>query len=108
MTLKVKEAEVILKSRFVEPVKTPTKKIVGYATPKGRLLALHRELRDTRIWFQRPAPPPLDGVELLADSNDGNSNPDSGPLKPLYRSGSLRVRILNSAGLHNFLDWYTA
>lgn len=106
MTLKPEVAERIFNERKMQPAKEPTKKIIGFLTSKGKIFAMPREQAETRIWFQRPAPPPLNGVELMRDGNDGNSNLRSFPLKPLYKTGSMRVVIQSATGLHNFLDWY--
>ena len=106
MTLKPEDAERIFKERKMQPAKKPTKKIIGFLTSKGKVFAMPREQAETRIWFQRPVPPPLNGVELMRDGNDGNSNLKPPPLKPLFKSSSLRVEIQSATGLHNFLDWY--
>lgn len=59
MTLGIPEAEAILRSRFGEPAKPPTDYVIGFGTPSGKVLAIHREATETRIWFQSPAPPTL-------------------------------------------------
>jgi hypothetical protein len=57
MTLTVAEAEAILRSRFGEPANPLTDYAVGFRTPSGKVLAVHREASETLIWFQPPAPP---------------------------------------------------
>ena len=105
MTLKVIDAERLLIARFGEPAKAPTDYIIGFTTRSGKVLAMHRQASETRIWFQPPAPPPLDGVKLLADPNNGNSN-INGALLPLTRPDTLRAEIDGPASLQRFLDWY--
>lgn len=43
MTLAIAEAESILRARLGEPAKTPTNYIVGFLTPSGKPLAIHRD-----------------------------------------------------------------
>lgn len=105
MTLPPKEAEQALLARYGEPAKEPTDYIMGFRTPVGRMLAIHRTTRETRIWFQPPAPPQLDGVTLLDDPNNGNSN-INGPLAPLKRPDTQRVEIDSATALLRFLDWH--
>lgn len=95
----------MLRSRFGEPAKPPTDYIVGFRTPAGKVLAIHREATETRIWFQPPAPPILDGVRLLENSSNGNSN-INGPLLPLRAPTTLRVEVDSHVALERFLDWY--
>ena len=105
MTLKPVEAERLLISRFSEPAKMPTGKVIGFRTQIGKVLAIHREADETRIWFQPPVPPALDGVTLLANPNNGNHH-INGPLSPLARRDTLRVEIDSATALRRFLDWY--
>ena len=49
MSLKPSEAEHILATRLGEPVKAPTKYVVGFRTRHGRVLALHRTVAETGI-----------------------------------------------------------
>ena len=102
MTLSTAAAEAILRSRFGEPVKT-TKKVAGFATAIGRVLAVDRERSETRLWFQPSSPPAIEGVTGAGSAK--NSNLD-GPLKTLSREGTPRVDIENEAALLRFLDWY--
>jgi hypothetical protein len=104
MSLSVAVAEQILRARFGEPAKPPTQYVVGFKTTVGRVLALHGEAGETRMWFQPPAPPPLEGVTLMGNSAR-NSNLD-GPLAVLNAPGALRVEVDGEAALRRFLDWY--
>jgi hypothetical protein len=65
MTLAIADVEAILWSHLGEPAKPPTDYVVGFATPSGKLLAIDRVASETRVWFQPPEPPNLDGVRLL-------------------------------------------
>ena len=105
MTLKPTEAERLLRSRLGEPAKDPTQYVIGFRTRTGKLLAMYRTISETRVWFQPPAPPALDGVTLLPDADNGNSN-INGALLPLSRPDTLRVEIDGPAALQRFLDWY--
>lgn len=105
MTLAIADAEAILRSRLGEPAKPPTDYVVGFATPSGKVLAIHREANETRIWFQPPAPPNLDGVSLMDSASNGNSN-INGPLLPLRAPTTLRVEVDSRGALNSFLDWY--
>lgn len=106
MTLRIADAEAILRLRFGEPAKLPTDYVAGFETPAGKVLAIHREATETRIWFQPPKPPTLDGVRLLDGAANGNSN-INGPLLPLRASTTLRVEVDSPGALNRFLDWYT-
>lgn len=104
MTLPIAMAEQILRRRFGEPAKTPTQYVIGFRTSLGRVLGLHREANETRIWFQPPAPPELAGIVLMGSSaRNDNLN---GPLSPLNAPGALRVEVEGEAAFHRFLDWY--
>lgn len=105
MTLAIAEAEKILKTRLGEPAKASTNYVVGFLTLSGKVLAIHRDAAETRIWFQPPMPPKLDGVSLMNGPSNGNSNLN-GPLEPLKASTTLRVEVDGPAGLNRFLDWY--
>lgn len=105
MTIKPTEAERLLLARYGDPAKPASKYVIGFRNPLGRVLAMHRTNQETQIWFQPPAPPPLDGVALLPEPNNGNSN-INGPLAPLQRVDTLRVEIKSSSALQQFLDWY--
>ena len=105
MTLPIRDAEGILRSRLGEPVKTSTNYVTGFATRTGRVLAIDRVASETRIWFQPPAPPSLDGVRLLENVSNVNSN-INGPLQPLRDPKTLRVEIDGGGALNKFLDWY--
>ena len=43
----------------------PRNYVVGFTTASGKVLAIHREANETRIWFQPPVPPNLDGVRQM-------------------------------------------
>jgi hypothetical protein len=105
MTLAIADAEAILHSRLGEPAKPPTDYVVGFTTPSGRVLAIHREASETRVWFQAPRPPNLDGVRLMDGPSNGNSN-INGLLQPLRAPSTLRVEIDSAGALNRFLDWY--
>jgi hypothetical protein len=105
MTLAIADAEAILRRRLGEPAKPPTNYVVGFTTPTGKVLAIHREGAETRIWFQPPAPAKLDGVRLMDGASNGNSN-INGPLLPLRASTTLRVEVDSREALSRFLDWY--
>lgn len=105
MALNVSQAEAILRSKFGEPAKPPTDYVIGFKTPSGRILAIHREAAETRIWFQPPAPPSLDGVRVLDAASNGNSN-INGPLQPLRAPTTLRVEVDSPGALNRFLNWY--
>lgn len=106
MTLKVADAEEVLKSRLGGPVRRPTQKVIGFKTAGGRILALERGRAETRIWYRPPAAPALDGVESLANVSNKHSNLKSDPLHPLSLPDTCRVQIHSATGLDNFLDWY--
>ena len=73
MTIKPADAERLLLARYDGPAKSASDYVIGFRNPVGRVLAIHRTIQDTRIWFQPPAPPPLDGVALLPEPSNGNS-----------------------------------
>lgn len=105
MTLAIADAEAILRTRLGVPAKPPTDYVVGFKTPSGKVLAIHREASETRVWFQPPEPPNLTGVRLMAAPSNGNSN-INGPLQPLRDPSTLRVEIDSPGALNRFLDWY--
>lgn len=105
MTIKPADAESLLLARYGDPAKPASDYVIGFRNPAGRVLAIHRTIQDTRIWFQPPAPPPLDGVTLLPEPNNGNSNLN-GPLAPLRRPDTQRAEIDSPTALQRFLDWY--
>ena len=105
MSMLPAEAEPILRSHFGEPVKAPTKYVIGFAAPGGKVIALDRQPKATRLWIRPPAPPSLDGVTPMRDPANGNSN-INGPLKPLRKPDTLWVEIDNGLALSRFLDWY--
>jgi hypothetical protein len=105
MTLAIADAEAILRSRLGEPAKPPTDYVVGFTTPSGKVLAIHREASETRVWFEAPKPPDFDGVRLMTAPSNGNSN-INGLLQPLRDPSTLRVEIDSAGALNRFLDWY--
>ncbi|WP_198670711.1 hypothetical protein [Oceanicella sp. SM1341] len=105
MTLAPAEAERLLRSRYGDPAKAPTDYIIGFRNSVGRVLAIHRTNQTTRVWFQPPAPPQLDGVALLPEPNNGNHH-INGPLRPLTRPDTQRAEIDSPTALQRFLDWY--
>lgn len=105
MTLPPSDAEQFLFTRYGEPVKAATDYVVGFQTPNGRVLAIHRTAQETRIWFQPPVPPTMAGITLLDQPNNGNSN-INGPLAPLRRPDTQRVEVDSPSALTHFLDWY--
>ncbi|MCP5365987.1 MAG: hypothetical protein H6907_17680 [Hyphomicrobiales bacterium] len=107
MTLAIQDAEAVLRARLGEPAKPPTDYVIGFLTPAGKVLAIHREASETRIWFQPPAPPDLDGIVFMDSPSNGNSNLN-GPLQPLRGSTTLRVEVDSPDALNRFLDWYLA
>lgn len=107
MTLSIADAEAILRSRLGEPAKPPTDYVVGFTTTSGKVLAIHREANETRILFQPPAPPNLDGVRLMDGPSNGNSN-INGPLLALRAPTTLRIEVDSPDALNRFLDWYAS
>ncbi len=49
MTLSPNDAEKALLARYGEPAKEPTDYIIGFRTPFGRVLAIHRTSQEARI-----------------------------------------------------------
>ena len=87
MTLSIAVAEKFLRHRFEDPAKPLPQYIIGFRTATVRDLGLHQETNETRIWFEQPAPPALEGVALMTISTK-NSNLD-GPLSPLNATSNL-------------------
>lgn len=105
MTLAIDDAEAILQERLGGPAKPSTKYVIGFSTPSGKILAIDRVQQETRVWFQPPAPPDLDGVRLMEGPANGNSNLN-GPLLPLQAPNTLRIEVDSPDALNRFLDWY--
>ena len=105
MTLPIAFAEAILRNLLGEPVKPSTDYVVGFATTTGKVLAIDRVAKETRVWFQPPAPPHLAGVRLMGAASNGNSN-INGPLLPLRAPTTLRVEVDSADALNRFLEWY--
>jgi hypothetical protein len=100
MTLAFANAEAILRSRLGEPTKTGD--VVGFTTLSGKAIAIFREASETRIWFQPPEPPKLEGVRLMSSPSTETSS-ISGPLR---ESTTLRAEVDSRDALNQFLDWY--
>lgn len=105
MTLAPVEAERLLLARYDEPAKPATDKVLGFKTNGGRVFAIDTRAKETRLWFQPPPAPAMEGIEALPDPNNG-SHHLNGPLSPLKRSDTQRVLIDSLAALQRFLDWY--
>jgi hypothetical protein len=105
MTLEIEDAEQILQTRLGDPAKPPTQYVMGFETSSGKVLAIDRVASETRVWFQHPKPPEIDGVRLMDSPSNGNSNLN-GPLLPLRAPTTLRVEVDSPAALNRFLDWY--
>ncbi|MCS4241937.1 hypothetical protein M2418_001448 [Rhizobium sp. BIGb0125] len=105
MSVPIATAERVLRSRFGTPAKTPTDYVIGFKTAQGRVLALHRTLAETTLWFESPAPPEMDGVQLIGYAKNSNLN---GPLAPLASASTLRAEIATEGALNRFLEWYAA
>ncbi|CAN7290208.1 hypothetical protein [Pararhizobium sp. LjRoot238] len=105
MSVPIATAEQNLRTRFGAPAKTPTEYVIGFKTPRGRVLALHRTLAELTLWFEPPAPPEMDGVRLIAYAKNSNLN---GLLAPLSTPSTLRAEITTEGALNRFLDWYAA
>ena len=96
---------IFLTACIQKPANPLTDYAVGFRTPSGKVLAVHREASQTLIWFQPPAPPNLDGVRLMDGPSNGNSDINDPPL-PLQASTTLRVEVESQGALNRFLDWY--
>ncbi len=96
MSLSVSQAERLLLKRYNTPAKAPTNYVIGFRTPAGKVLAMHRTTSETLIWFQPPAPPQIDDVELMVEPNNGNSN-INGPFEPLRHPSTMRARVDSAA-----------
>ena len=92
MTLPTADAEAILRARLGDPVKPPANYVVGFAALSGKVLAKHRTVSETRIWFQPPAPPSMSGVTVMTSSSNGDPNLN-GPLLPLRAPSTMRAEI---------------
>ncbi|MDP2780898.1 hypothetical protein [Devosia sp.] len=103
MSVPIATAEQVLRARFGAPVKEQTDYVIGFRTADGRVLALHRDASETRLWFLPPAPQGIEGVRLIRHAKNSNLN---GPLAALGSSAALRVEIDTDAALNRFLDWY--
>jgi len=64
MTLPIPAAKAILRQRLGVPVKD-VKYVYGFRTMGGRVLALHPEQKEARLWYQPPEAPSLPGVRRI-------------------------------------------
>lgn len=114
MSLEPATAERLLRARLGAPINPvphgersgqDNDKVLGFAVPDGRVLALNRKIDgETHIWFQPPEPPEFDGVRLRPTPTI-NSNL-SGRLAVLDKRHGLQVEVDTENALHRFLDWY--
>lgn len=100
MALAPHAAERLLRARFGDPINPVPNgaragknndKVLGFATPEGRVSALDRKIQaDAHIWFEPPSPPPMDGVVLrptapinanLSGRRAGSIPPEAGPAR---------------------------
>lgn len=102
MTLPISTAKAILRQRLGIPVKD-VKYVYGFKTPTGRVLALHADQKEARLWYQPPEAPKLNGVRHMAPAKNADLN---GPMKPLSYPDTPRVELEDADALHRFLDWY--
>lgn len=105
MTLSPKDAERVLLARYGEPAKPATDKVVGFRAGMGRMIAIDTRAKETRVWFQPPEPPKMDGITVLPEPNNGNHH-INGPLAPLKLPDTQRVEVDSPTALQRFLDWY--
>jgi hypothetical protein len=103
MTLPIPTAKAILRQRLGTPVKD-VKYVYGFRTASGRVLALHPEQKETRLWHQPPEAPSLPGVRRILPAKNDDLN---GPMAPLAGAQIPRVEIADGDALHRFLDWYS-
>ncbi|QFI67995.1 hypothetical protein EKH55_3121 [Sinorhizobium alkalisoli] len=87
---------------FGSPIKD-VQYVLGFQTPKGRVLALDRRASVTRIWFLPPMRP-LEGVTYIGHARNDNLN---GLLKSLNSAVARRAEIESEAALRAFLAWYS-
>ena len=79
-------------------------KVLGFASSRGRVLALNRKIKDeTHIWFEEPSPVALFGVTLKKTAKNDDLN---GRLAVLYPPKGLQAVIDSEAALDRFLNWY--
>jgi len=102
MTLPIPAAKAILRQRLGTPVKD-IKYVYGFRTATGRVLALHPEQQETRLWYEPPEAPSLPGVRRIPPAKNDDLN---GPVGLLAGSQTPRVEIADADALHRFLDWY--
>ena len=83
------------------------KKVMGFRTPSGRVLALDvdGEYEEVKIWIEPPAPPTITGINLLAprESHDLHRK----ELAPLARKAGIYLKAETRASLEDLLSWYS-
>ncbi len=97
MTLPIPAAKAILRQRLGAPVKD-VKYVYGFRTATGRVLALHPEQQETRLWYQPPEAPNLPGVRrhvavILEPARNRNvvRVPETPPLAVVHHAGLGRI-----------------
>ena len=80
MTLAIADAEAILRARLGEAARPTADYVIGFRTPSGKVPPFTARASETRIWFQAPGRPVIDGVRLMDSPSNGNSN-INGPLE---------------------------
>jgi hypothetical protein len=107
-------AEQVLED-WLERTASPTKKLAGFRTQRGRELAIEREIQAVRIWAEA-FNPDISGIEITNQKHPGqpysagqarssNLNPKNAPrLSKEHRVFYLTVK--SEAALRQFVDWY--
>lgn len=105
-------AEAELRRRYGTPI-LDTDKMVGFALPDGRHVALQRDVRGTQLWLEDdPARPsiPASQVRHYLEAQPRHSNlPDRLRHQRSGNSPPIRVSVVtlaDSAALKAVLDWY--
>ncbi|MFZ2996981.1 AAA family ATPase [Sphingobium sp.] len=106
-------AEAELRARFGRPI-SETGKMIGFALPDSRQIALQRDVRTAQVWVEddasRPTIPASQVRHYLADQNRHSNLP---PRLRHERSGGVSPRrvsvvtVLDVGGLRELLDWYS-
>ncbi len=107
-------AERLLRARLGSPINPvpsgpragqDNDKVLGFGMPDGRVLALDRKaIGKTRIWFQPPEPPELDGMAMRPKSRKSANL--SGRLAVLNNRQGLQVEVSSVVAFQRFPDWY--
>lgn len=105
-------AEAELRARYGAPL-TDTAKMVGFALPDGRQVALQRDVRGTQIWLEddpsRPSSPAAQVRPYLADQNRHSNLPDRLRHQPPGGTPPRRVSLVvvpDIGALRQVLTWY--